>query len=785
MRSNAVAGILFFLSGCAALILQVNWQRMLGLFSGTDVRSATIVVATFMAGMGLGSLAGGHVADRVGRSGALFGFAAAEFAICAFALVSRALLYNTIYLGFGHVPMGITETSLVLFASLLWPTFFMGASLPLLARGLVRDLPEAASVIGSLYGVNTMGAALGAFAGTWVLMPQVGVVGGIRVAAAMNLTCALVAAALAVSARSQSESSTLTAARGQRSQGDTDRCHDSTWERWSWPALAALAGFATLSLEVVWFRLLGVVLKSTAHTFGTVLAVYLAGIGLGSAIGSWLAPRVRRPGLWFLGLQATVGLYAAATVVLPLLAHGRLLDDSGLSRYFSRYDGVDLSNVLDAWRAGDPGAGRELLQVFRIYLALLVPVVVPPTVLSGISFPMLQHAAQTDLDRLGRRLGALVASNIVGSTLGAAITGVMLLDWLGTPGTLTLMVCVSLVFAVAALFHLESRDRRAPATAVVTAVVVAGLGLMVAMPDAGELWARLHGSDPARAIVREDASGVTALRDDPSEAGRTVVFVNGLGQSKLPYGDIHTVLGALPVFALEEPRRALVIGLGSGDTLFAAAARPGVSALTAVEIVGAQHDALSAFYDRVGYPGLQRVLRDARITHRIADGRRLLAASSDTYDVIEADALRPHSAYSGNLYSDGYFRLLLSHLAPGGLAVSWAPTDRTARTFLSVFPYAAQHEEVLLGSNQPITLDVDALRRRLDERAIRAGFAAAGIDIVQAMTPYLDGSWRLYRPGDPRPAGDRNTDLHPRDELDAALFRLPAPIARWLSSESD
>ena len=776
MLNATMARVLFFLSGCAALILQVNWQRMLGLFSGTDVRSATIVVAVFMAGMGVGSLVGGHVADRLGCARALFGFAVAECAIGAFALASPFLLYDTLYLGRVQPPMGTAGTGLVLFLALLWPTFFMGASLPLLARGLVRDLPEAAAVIGSLYGLNTLGAAVGACAGTWVLMPQVGIVGGIRAAAALNLTCAVVATALAVSARSWTEAPVRHAAPEPGA-----RAH-SVWTRWSWTALAGLAGFSSLSLEIVWFRLLGVALKSTAHTFGTVLAVYLAGIGVGSALGSWLAPRVRRPGLWFLGLQATVGLYAAAIVVVSTRAHAVVLDASGLTRYLFAYDGVDLSRALDAWRDGEP---TELLRVVRVYAALLVPVVVPPTVLSGLSFPFLQRAAHTDFDQLGRRLGGLVTSNIAGSTLGAAVTGVLFLDWFGTAGTLRVMVGVSLVFAAVALCQLASQSTRTRVT--VAAVAIGGIaaGLIAALPDSGVLWSRLHGSDPARTVVREDASGVTLLGPDPEEPGRTAVFVNGLGQSWLPYGDIHTVLGALPVFALDRPHRALVIGLGSGDTLHGAAARTDLSALTSVEIVAAQRGALVAFDAHDAYPGLRTVLRDARITHRVADGRRLLADSADTYDVIEADALRPHSAYSGNLYSEGYFRLVLAHLAPGGLAVSWAPTSRTERTFLSVFPYAARFEEVLLGSNQPITLDMAAIRRRLDEPAVRASFAAAGIDISQTMTRYLREPWHLYQPGDPRPDGDRNTDLHPRDELDAALLPLPSWLVRWLSAEAD
>src|SRR5262245_11458448 len=142
----------FFLSGFAALLYQVIWQRILAIFSGADVHSATIIVAAFMAGLGIGSLTAGHIADRVSRRSSLILFGIAELAIAAFGLLSSSLYYNVLYTRMGHIDIGPAPIAAVLFISLLWPTFFMGASLPLLARALTLQVATASSTIGTLYG---------------------------------------------------------------------------------------------------------------------------------------------------------------------------------------------------------------------------------------------------------------------------------------------------------------------------------------------------------------------------------------------------------------------------------------------------------------------------------------------------------------------------------------------------------------------------------------------------------------------------------------------------------
>ena len=143
-----LASSAFFLSGFAALLYQVSWQRMLVIFSGADVYSATLIVAAFMGGLGVGNLAGGHVADRTSARMSLVLFASAELAIAVFGLFSASLYYDFLYQQLGHFDIAPPVMGGVLFISLLWPTFFMGASLPLLARTLTQRVDRAASVIG-------------------------------------------------------------------------------------------------------------------------------------------------------------------------------------------------------------------------------------------------------------------------------------------------------------------------------------------------------------------------------------------------------------------------------------------------------------------------------------------------------------------------------------------------------------------------------------------------------------------------------------------------------------
>lgn len=758
--------IVFFLSGFAALVYQVVWQRLLVIFSGADIHSVTIIVAAFMGGLGVGGLIGGRLADRLGPGGSVWAVAIAELLIGVFGLVSKPLYYDLLYQRFAHFAASPMVAAGVLFVTLLWPTFLMGVTLPLLARGLTRTIGATGHVVGSLYGWNTLGAAAGAFVSTWVFLPRFGLERSLWIAAAVNVSCAALATELARRRASLQRSSE--GLLEEQVDEPTSLPHESLTFR-TWTLVFGLTGFIALALEITWFRLLGVMLKSTAFTFGTLLGVYLSGLGLGAAIAARRVSRSRHPGAAFLLLQYGVTLYAAVSIValVALIASGHPVK---LVRYFGEYEPVDVFATVERVRdlfTFDPSALTALFEFTVLYLVVPAAIIGPPTLLLGMSFPFLQRATHTDLRRLGRRLGILAAANIAGSVLGAMMSGWLLLPSMGTAGTLKALVGMGVVIAV-----LIGRVRwpTRPRIAVVTSLAAA-LGSAVAvlaLPDNGALWAALHSTSPRQILFGEDGSGVSVLKTAGwSAQGRVAVFVNGLGQSWIPYGSVHTALGALPALIHPNPQEVAIIGLGSGDTAYAAASRPETKQVICIEIMGAQLDTLRRLNRVQPYAGLTALLADPRVEHRIGDGRAYVRKAGRLFDIIEADALRPTSAHAGLLYSREYFAVLLAHLKPGGLAVSWTPTERIQATFSSVFPYVlVLGGDISLGSNAPIPFDPADLASRAS--ALRRYYEVAEVDILGVLQPYLDSPPQSYAPADTRRITDLNTDMLPRDE-----FALP------------
>jgi len=775
----ALALAVFFASGFAALLYQVIWQRMLALFSGGDVFSVTIIVAAFMAGLGCGNLAGGHLADRVSRSRCLAFFAAAETAIGLFALASRWIFYDVLYGRFGAVDLPGPALAAVLFAAVLWPTFFMGISLPLLARGLSTGLASAARTVASLYGFNTLGAAIGALLTTWFLLRHFPMEQCLWIGAALNFGCAAAALPLARSVRASGADSTP--AIPADASAESHSAGGPVLGLSAWLLVYALSGAIALSLEIAWFRALGVMLKSTSFTFGTLLAVYLSGVASGSIVGARLVLRgVRDPAARFLWIQTGVAVYAGLSLALLVAALGRVDFLSDLWTYFQQQEGLPLSEALRQLAGGAPAVAGE--HHARLFLALygLLPLLLigPPTFLMGLSFPYLQKAVQTDGVFLGRRVGWLQSANIAGSLFGSILTGFVLLPALGTAGTFRLLVSLAAIFPLLCVFGRTATERPS------RLALAAGLGAVIfasaLIPNGQRFWAALHGAAPDEIHFVEDAAGVSLLRNSTTNPSEQWVMAGGLALSAFPFGGyegIHTLLGLLPVLIHPNPRRVAVIGVGSGDTAYGAAGRGEVENVVAIEILGSQVSLLHDFDARGGDPGLHALLADARIEIVVDDGRAFLRRDRGHFDVIEADALRPTSAYAGNLYSLEYFALLRERLAPGGLAVTWIPTERVLTTFVKSFPYVLVVDAIAIGSESPIPFDRAELERRVRDPRVRDHFTRAGVDVVALVDRLLESPpVRIGPAANRKRLTDVNRDLFARDEF---MVDPPARADGW------
>jgi spermidine synthase len=427
--------------------------------------------------------------------------------------------------------------------------------------------------------------------------------------------------------------------------------------------------------------------------------------------------------------------------------------------YFGSYEPLHAASAFASiWNGGGQAADRA--QFFRLYILVPALLVGPPTIAMGASFPLLQKIALTDLGSIGKRVGSVLLANIAGSAVGSIVTGWIALTYVGSDGSLKLLTAISGLFlGLAVLAGRPPTPLRRAAAGLACACAIAAT---FALPAGSRLWAVLHGVSSQRVVFAEDASGLSVLKPDARGA---TVFLNGIGQSWIPYGNIHSVLGALPAFIHPDPREAIVIGLGSADTVYSLAGRPELTRVTCIEIIGPQLATLQEWAKRTADPGLVSALSDPRITHVNGDGRAYIMRSTHRFDIVEADALRPTSAYSGNLYSLGYFELLRSRLAPGGIAVTWAPTARIHDTFTAVFPHALSFGDILMGSDEPIRFEPPEIRARLKAPAVQEYYYRAGIDIEALLAPYLERVPRIIGPSKNPSRSDLNEDLFPRDEF--------------------
>jgi hypothetical protein len=694
-----------------------------------------MIVAAFMAGLGIGSLAGGHLSARVDRVAALRVFAFLELLIGAFGAASSWLYYDWLYPWAVHLPSPSWWAGLAHFAALLPPTVLMGMSLPFLVRAVVTDVAGAGRRIGWLYGVNVLGAAAGALATPWLLLPGLGIRGAVLVAAAANALVGLGALALIRLPEPGTEGRSSAPDRAPSIAALSAEEAPGGRPLGLWLALYTLSGFVALSLEVVWFRLINVAVKSTAFTFGTVLAIYLLGSAVGSLAAAPFVTRIRRPLAAFLLAQCgLLGLSGATVLALVHLPRSLPLLDWYFA-YWAANEFFSLGHVTD------PG------YAIRLYLVLPFVLFFVPTVLMGFSFPVLQRAVHDDPAASGRRVGVLQAANIAGCTAGSLFVGLVSVVVLGTPGTLQLLLGCGVVFGLVGLRYYG----RLFAIPVVALVIVA-----VLVPGPDPLWRRLHGvgTDVPIAIFDEDGTGVVALTPDE---GEWWLAVDGKQNSRIPYGSVHTYLGAVPASIHPAPRRVAVVGLGSGDTVWAASYRPETLLTTAFEISHPQPRVLWRLVGLVDLPDVRRLLEDPRLRMRFEDGRKALEAEAATYDLIETDAAWAESAGSGNLYSVEFFESLARRLNPGGVACTWAPTPRVTRTFRTVFAHVlASDSGVLVGSREPIAFEPEVWVERV----------MAGEDYLGTARAREVGEELLrLRPASGALEGSLNRDLFPRDEL--------------------
>jgi spermidine synthase len=725
---------LFFLSGFSALAYQTAWQRMLGAFAGSDSVAATIIVGAFLFGLGIGSLIGASFADRLSLRGALRAFAFCEIGVGVFACFSRTVFYDFFLDALASLAGDPLIGSGIIILALLPPTALMGISLPLLSRIVVDTIEGASARIGWLYGLNTLGAAAGALLTGWILIGTLGFAVTVYVAAIINFL---------IGGTALLASGGLSSLRPGNISRMTLRNDSETRHRLLlWSLMVFVSGFLIISLEIVWFRVLGTLMQSDAYAFSLILGIFLFGDGLGVVAGTEVAPRLMYPLRAFQLLQGVMGLYALVSLAAVF--------------------GLDAHTGFSLFTVERP----------RHYTgALTFAIVLPPAFLLGMSFPITQRAIQDDPSMVGRRVGLVQLCNILGNTAGAVVTGLVLLQWLGTASTLRLIGVGSLAFVLMAFVEGWHRQRDG-------ALILALAALIATFPSDAAFWSALHRTTAEGAIVSEDRTGIAVLRLAGSSAqsadsygdspeSHDTLFIAGHAQSWVPFLMVHGALGSLGAMLHPDPQDIFIIGQGTGGTPIAAGVSSKTRNIRVVDIVAPVFNVMQQAALRSGEDVLHKPLReyyaDRRYARTVADARHVLLSEGNRYDIIEADAIYPRTALAGQLYSTDFFRLALHRLKPGGYVVQWVPTDRTRASFLRVFPYVVDFKFAMIGSDSPIKVSYERLNEELagpqGEYLTNMGWNRN--DITSALISGLPQTWT---PDVPREDRDVNTDIFPKDE---------------------
>lgn len=727
---------LFFVSGFTALLYQVAWQRMLGLFSGSDVRSVTIVVASYLLGLGLGNLISSRNSDRFNNRQCVQIYGFCNLGIALFAVASRFLFYDLLFLRLQYLAQSPLLMLGIVLVSLLVPTTLMGISLPLLSKAINRGIEQAASRIGWLYGVNTLGSGLGTLISGWYLVGTFGYEKTVYLGATFSTCVSLMA--FTIARQFKQDNYTL-----QKDNSPTVyqvRQQESIKE---WYVLVFLSGFAAISWEIIWFRVLDIALQSNAYTYAHLLAFVLISSGLGSLLGSKAIPHIPNPKKAFLVIQGTVAVYSAIAIWL-------------IAWVWQMYPNL---------RAGEGYINLNNIDLPLIFKYLIVPgvMMIVPNLLLGFYFPLVQKAIQSNGKAIAKRVGSILVANILGNVLGSLLTGLVLLNLLGTSGSIKLLCCIGLGF----LITIRPNWFKAKFTLLLTLVALISI---IIFPSNSRLWAALQGIPSDRYfIVSEDSTSVAAITEND---GRGKLYASGQIQANFPYMHIHGLLGSIPALLHPNPTNVMIIGLGSGGTPHSIGANPATKQIKIVELLGAELTVLKKYAQTpVGKP-LKNLLADPRYKIVIGDGRRELVLSKQKFDIIEADAIQPWRSRAGMLYSQEFFREVQSKLKPGGFFVEWDVAAGTRQTMLSVFPYVTRvgiGEErnlwILIGSDRPVKFEQEKLLTKLNlPPVINFMEGKVGINVEQVRQDVQNATVEYYSQAKNGQPKNINTDLFPRGE---------------------
>jgi spermidine synthase len=690
--------LLFAGSGCAALIYEIVWFQLLQLAIGSSAVSLGLLLTAYMGGLCAGSALFARLVPA--RANPLRVYALLELGIGvlgATALFGVPLVGRIYAAGATTGLPGMVLRGLAAAVCLLPPTLLMGASLPAISRW-AETTPTGVSWMGFLYSANIAGAVTGCVLAGFYLLRVYDMATATWVAAAINAAVAALAYFLAQRGANR-PAAVERAAAARRAPG----------ARLVYIAIA-VSGMTALGAEVVWTRLLSLLLGPTVYTFSIILAVYLVGLCGGSGVGSFLARRVRNP--------------ATALALCQLLLAGGIA-----------WAAWTLAWVLPYWPA-DPWLSINPWANFDFDVMRCLRTILPATLLWGASFPLALAAAAGKDEDPARLSGEVYAANTAGSIVGALLFSLLLIPGIGTQNSERLLVWLAAAGALAAIAGRIPASRFALYAG--GALVAAGV---LSATVSGIPWQAMAYGRRIAPILR-DQSIAGEAQTTPAFVGEGInasvviaqrgedrfFYVSGKAEASSGLLDmrLQRMMGHWPALLGRAPKSVLVVGFGAGVTAGSFVPYPEVSSITICELEPSIPPASDEFFGKEN----NHVLRDGRARVVYDDARHYIRTTPEKFDVITTDPIHPWVKGTSTLYSKEYYEMVRGHLNPGGVAAQWLPIyesdEETVRTelatFFSVFPGGTVwsnylngdgYDLVLLGRIDASPIDVDALERRL------------------------------------------------------------------------
>jgi spermidine synthase len=756
--------LLFFLSGLSALIYQVIWLRSLATVFGSTVYATTTVLASFMGGLALGSYIFGRRAD--GSRHPLFLYGVLEIGIGVFALLFPLLMhvYDDFYAVLQQkTALSFYSLSVVRFfvcaIVLVIPTTMMGGTFPVISRFYIRKYSQLTENVSLLYGLNTIGAVSGVILSGFFLISRIGLFKTSLLAIAINFAVGIVA--IIMQGRNTCKVEAGSSCKEAKKPIRIDKASSAALPSISRkPIMLAvfLSGLASLSYEVIWTRTLIFILDSFVYSFSIMLATFLSGIGLGSLVMSRIANRIKR-GYSLLGwLFILIGFSSLAT--LPFFAELTLWKESYLR---------SLSEDV----AFDTAAPWGKYVLFKFLISALIMAV--PTLLMGAAFPLAIKLYSSTMNDIGKRIGLVYASNTVGAILGSILAGFVFISFFGLRNALLVTAGISALTGILLFLLNSERPGRYRLISAGLPAVLFGLAVSFCPKDVYKRIFQKAQKTYELVYYREDPTATVTVH---KRGEKVIININGLNVAGTDFDFLTTqkIQAHLAMLLHPNPERVLQIGFGSGGTCHSVSQHKSVTDIDCVELCSGVIEAARYFI-----PSNHRVLENPKVHLTIEDARNYILATTNRYDLILSDSIHPTYAGNGTLYSQDYFKLCKEKLKKNGYVSFWMPMyllstrdyKTIIKTFQSVFPYvtiwyvnnAIEAYSIVIGRNEPITIDVAQLKRKLKDPQLAGDLAQIDVlDENDILSYFMMGPDKVRQFVQD---GDINSDDYPIIELRA------------------